>query len=81
MADPGAKEWTALPLLTVLLAVTVLTWLAPERPERLIPLHLAACGVLLVLVLTGVFVTDGGTNWEVAVGSIVVMADAIAVKV
>ena len=76
-ADPGAKEWTALPLLTVLLAVTVLTWLAPERPERLITLHLAACGVLLVLVLTGVFVTDGGTNWEVAVGSIVVMADAI----
>ena len=37
-----------------------------------------AVGVLVFVgVLVGVFVTDGGTNWEVAVGSVVVMIDAI----
>lgn len=77
VAHGGAKEWTALPLLSVLLAITLLTWMAPSRPARLLGLHLSACAVLLVLVLLGIFVTDGGTNWEVVVGSIVVMADAV----
>lgn len=71
----SASVWTPAPLLYVMLALTGLTWMAGDR--RLIPVHAAACAVLLALVLVRLTVSQDGTSWEIALGAVVVVADAV----
>jgi len=77
-ASPGAAdEWTTLPLAFVMLALALLTWLGTGAVNRLVRLHLATAGVLVALSLLGLFVSTGGSNWEIALGSVAVMIDAL----
>lgn len=74
--DQGsAAAWTPVPLLEVMIALTVLTWLSRHR--RLVVVHLASCLVLAALVVVRLTVSQDGTSWEVAVGALVVVADAV----
>lgn len=78
--DQGAvSAWTPAPLLYVMVALAGLSWLAGER--RLVWLHAGAAGALLVLVVVKLTISPGGTSWEVAVGALVVIADAVACSV
>jgi low temperature requirement protein LtrA len=73
----AASEWTTVPLAIVMAALALLTWLGPNTATVLVRVHVAAAGALLVLALIGVFVTPHGENWEIMLGSILVMADAL----
>lgn len=72
-----ASSWTTLPLAIVMLSLGVQARLAHGRPTGLASLHLGAGALLLMLAAVGLFVTVGGVNWEVAVGSLVVIVDAV----
>lgn len=74
--DQGsASAWTPAPMLYVMVAITGLAALAGER--RLLPLHAAACAILLVLVVLQLTVAQGGLAWEIALGAVVVIVDAV----
>ncbi|MDQ5975577.1 MAG: hypothetical protein QG661_2786, partial [Actinomycetota bacterium] len=45
--------------------------------RRLVVVHLASCLVLAALVVVRLTVSQDGTSWEVAVGALVVVADAV----
>ncbi len=70
-----ASAWTPAPLLYVMIALAGLAALAGER--RLLPLHGVACAILLVLVVVQLTVAQGGRAWEIALGAVVVIVDAI----
>ena len=75
--DQGsASAWTPAPLLYVMVALAGLTWLS--RTRRLVWLHASTAGVLLVLVLVRLTVSQEGSSWEIAVGALVVVGDAVA---
>ena len=77
-ASPGAAdEWTTLPLAFVMVSLALLTWLGADGVSRLVVIHLAAAGALVVLALFGLVVSTGGSNWEIALGSVIVMVDAL----
>lgn len=77
-ASPGAAdEWTTLPLAFVMLSLALLTWLGTDGVNRLVVIHLVAAGALVVLALFGLVVSTGGSNWEIALGSVIVMVDAL----
>ena len=73
----ASGEWTPTPVLQVMLALALLTWLSRRRVTPLVWLHLGACGALLALVVLGATVSTGGTSWEIALGAVVVLVDAI----
>jgi low temperature requirement protein LtrA len=73
----GVSEWTALPMTFVMVSLALLTWLGSDSVTPLVRLHLVATGALVVLAVLGMAITAGGENWEVAIGSVVVMADAV----
>jgi low temperature requirement protein LtrA len=76
-SSKAASEWTTLPLAFVMVALTLLAWLGSGAVTRLVRVHAATAVVLVVLSFVGVVVTPRGENWEIALGSIVVLADAI----
>lgn len=71
----SASVWTPAPLLYVMVALTGLTWMTGDR--RLLPVHAATCAVLLILVLVRLTVSQDGTSWEIALGALVVIVDAV----
>jgi low temperature requirement protein LtrA len=71
----GASAWTTLPLALVMLALGAITALARGRVTRLAALHLGSAAALLVLAAVGLLVSAGGSTWEVAVGSVIVIAN------
>ncbi len=73
----SVSEWTTLPLAFVMVALAVLAWLAAGSVNVLVKMHAATAGVLLVLAFVGIILTAGGENWEIALGSLVVIADAV----
>jgi low temperature requirement protein LtrA len=73
----AASEWTTLPLAFVMVSLALLTWLGEDGVTALVRIHAAAAVALFVLGFVGTLVTPGGENWEIAVGSFVVMADAV----
>jgi low temperature requirement protein LtrA len=76
--DEGTSaSWTTAPLLVVMASLAVLTWVGHRAVTRLVTLHLLTGLVLLVLAIIAVTATAGGVNWEVAVGSIAVILDAV----
>ena len=72
----AAAEWTTAPLCFVMVALGLLTWLGHDSVTLLVRVHFAAAAALLVLAVVGEFVTPGETNWEIALGSLIVLADA-----
>ena len=76
-SDKAASEWTTLPLAFVLIALTLLTWLGSGSRSGLMRVHLAAAAALVLLAFTSVFLTPRGENWEIALGSVIVIADAV----
>jgi low temperature requirement protein LtrA len=76
--DEGTSaSWTTSPLLVVMASLAMLTWVSCRAVTRLVVLHLLAGLVLAVLAIIAVTETAGGVNWEVAVGSLVVILDAV----
>ena len=76
--DEGTSaSWTTAPLLVVMASLAILTWVGNRAVTRLVVLHLLTGLVLLVLAIISVTATAGGVNWEVAVGSLVVILDAV----
>jgi low temperature requirement protein LtrA len=73
------SEWTTLPLAFVMFSLTVLTWLGAGVFSRLTRLHAIATGALLLLAAVGILFTPEGENWEIVLGSLVVMVDAVVV--
>ena len=74
--DPGtAAEWTPTPLLLVLAALAVLTWLT-GGPMSVVGVHVGAMAVIAFLTATSLLASEGRLNPEVAVGGLVVIADA-----
>jgi low temperature requirement protein LtrA len=73
----AAAEWTTLPLTIVMVALAILTWTGARRMTRLVHVHLVTAGALLVLALMGTILTTGGENWEIGLGSLFVVADAV----
>jgi low temperature requirement protein LtrA len=71
-----AVEWTTVPLVFVMLSLSLLTWLGENGMTRLVRLHAAATLALAVLAAVGLAVTAGGDNWEIALGSLIVVVDA-----
>jgi low temperature requirement protein LtrA len=76
----AASEWTTLPLAFVMVALAILTAIGARHQPRLTRIHLAAAGSLVLLALISVFLTPRGENWEIALGSFIVIADAIVVS-
>ena len=79
-SEKAASEWTTLPLALVMIALAVLSWLGSRHFSRMVRMHLATAVALLVLSVFGVVFTPDGENWEIALGSIVVLADAVLVS-
>jgi low temperature requirement protein LtrA len=71
-------EWSTLPLFFVLVALASMTWIAAGRLTVLVRVNLAGASVLLVLALTGLFVTTGGGSWENVAGTAVLVGAAVA---
>jgi low temperature requirement protein LtrA len=76
----GAAEWTTLPLAFVLVSLVLLTWLANGGWTPLVRLQAATAAALLVLALIGMVLTVGGENWEIAIGGVLVMIDAMVAR-
>ena len=75
-SEPGtAADWTPTPLLLVLAALALLTWLTGGR-MALVWLHVGALVVLALLTATSLLASHGRINWEVAIAGVIVIADA-----
>jgi len=72
----AAAQWTTAPLCFVMIALGLLTWLGRDALTLLVRVHFAAAGALLVLAVVGELVPAEGMNWEIGLGSLVVIADA-----
>jgi len=72
-----ASRWTTLPLALVMIALAILTWLGTGSAAGLVRLHLVTAAALLVLALVGSVVTTADENWEIALGSLLVIVDAV----
>ncbi len=71
-------EWTTLPLFFVLVALAAMTWIAGGRLTVLVRIYLAAASLLLVMGVVGLVLTRGGSAWENAAGTVIVVAVALA---
>jgi low temperature requirement protein LtrA len=76
----GAAEWTTLPLAIVLVALVVLTWLGKGAWTPIVGLQAVTAAALVVLAGVGMLVTVGGENWEIAIGGMLVMIDAMIAR-
>lgn len=77
-ADPGAQgSWSPISLLSVMVALTALTWLSTPRDLRLIRLHLATCAALALLTVIGLAVLGNQIRWATGLAAVIIGLDAV----